>query len=206
MVSSGSTFGRNCPFSATPGIENYQAQRGSQAEHTHINNKRKADDAFHDLLEMVSDSRSIRNEVADLERQVLKGRKTAFQKELQTLTKEKQADSNAAQIFPEEAGTAGIPAPKSNFGQFYEHQGEESHYLLFMREYRSVDIQYIRDIKKNKFKPENIMKLSTSVRQTQEATKNLKLGINGLKIEAKEEDCITLDVKRIIPLLCSFHV
>ncbi len=75
-----------------------------------------------------------------------------------------------------------------------------------MREYRSVDIQYIRDFKKNKFKPENIMKLSTSVRRTREAAKSLKIGTTGLEIEAREDDCTTADAKGIIPLLWDFHV
>ena len=164
MVLSGSTFGHNRSFSATPGIRNSQAQRGSQVEHTRINNKRKADDIFHDSLKMVPDSQLLRDEDADLERQVLETRKAAFPKKLQMLTKKKQTDSYEAQIPPEKAGTAGITASKTNFGQFHEHQGEESQYIPFMREYRSIDIQYIRDINKNKFKLENIMKLSTSVR------------------------------------------
>lgn len=94
---------------------------------------------------------------------------------------------------------------RSNFGLFYEYEGEESHLVPLMREYRSVDIQYIRDIKKNKFKPENIMKLSTSVQRTREATKSLKIETSGLEIEA-EEDCTTADAKGIIPLLQAFHV
>ncbi len=75
-----------------------------------------------------------------------------------------------------------------------------------MHEYCSIDIQYIWDTKKNKFKPENIIKLSTSVRRTRETIKNFKPGTNWLEIEAKEENCTTLDAKRIIPLLRSFHV
>lgn len=43
-------------------------------------------------------------------------------------------------------------------------------------------------IKKNKFKSENIIKLSTSVKHIKEVAKSLKIGINGLEIEAKEED------------------
>lgn len=89
---------------------------------------------------------------------------------------------------------------------FYEHEGEESHLVPLMREYRLVDIQYIRDIKKNKFKPENIMKLSTSARRTREAAKSLKIGTKGLEIEATEEDCTTADAKGSIPLLRAFHV
>ena len=75
-----------------------------------------------------------------------------------------------------------------------------------MRKYRSVDIQYIRDIKKNKFKPKNIMKLSTSVRHTIEVAKGLKISSNGLEIETKEENCTTADTKGIIPLLRAFHI
>ena len=92
-------------------------------------------------------------------------------------------------------------AKTSNFGLFYKQEGKESHLVPLMREYRLVDIQYIRDIKKNKFKLENIMKLSTSVRHKREAAKSLKIGTNGLEIEAKKEDCTTADAKSIIPLL-----
>ena len=60
-------------------------------------------------------------------------------------------------------------------------------------------------MKKNKFKPENIMKLSTSVRRTREAAKSLKIGTNGLEIEAKE-DCTTADAKGITSFLQAFHV
>ncbi len=50
------------------------------------------------------------------------------------------------------------------------------------------------------------MKLSTSMRQIKEATKNLKIGTNQLEIEAKEEDCTILDVKEIISFLRSLHI
>ena len=75
-----------------------------------------------------------------------------------------------------------------------------------MHKYRSVDIQYIRNIKKNKFKPENIMKLSTSVRRAKETAKSLKIGTSGPEIEAKEKDCTNTDTQGIIPLLWAFHV
>ena len=75
-----------------------------------------------------------------------------------------------------------------------------------MYKYRSIDIQYIQDIKKNKFKPENIIKLSTSIRCTREAVKSLKISTSRLEIEAKEEDCTTADAKGIIPLLWAFYV
>ena len=50
------------------------------------------------------------------------------------------------------------------------------------------------------------MKLSISIRRTRKATKNLKIGTNGLEIQAKEEDCTIADVKGIIPLLRAFHM
>ena len=50
------------------------------------------------------------------------------------------------------------------------------------------------------------MKFSTSVRRNREVAKSLKIGINGLEIEAKEENCTTADAKGIIPLLRAFHV
>lgn len=50
------------------------------------------------------------------------------------------------------------------------------------------------------------MKLSTSVKHTKEAAKSLKIGTNGLEIEAKEEDCITINAKDIILLLRAFHM
>ena len=50
------------------------------------------------------------------------------------------------------------------------------------------------------------MKLSASVRCTKKAAKNLKIGISGLEIEAKEEDCTIADTKSIISLLRVFHV
>ena len=164
-------------------------------------NKRTADQAIHAAPpEPVPDSQ-LQNEVADLERRVLEARKAALQKQLQTLTATTPAKPTEGLVAnPGEARNL-------NFGLFYEHEGEESHLdPPYAREYRSVDIQYIRDIKKSKFKPENIMKLSTSVRRTREAAKSLKIGNNGLEIEAKEEDCTTADAKGIIPLLRAFHV
>ena len=142
----------------------------------------------------------LRNELANLERQVLEAKKTALQEQLQTLT--------AANLTPaiEQPAANQVEARNSNFGSFYEHKGEESHLMPLMRKYRSVVIQYIHDIKKNKFRPENIMKLSTSVRRTREVAKSLKIGTNGLEIDAKEEDCIVADAKGIIPLLRAFHV
>lgn len=133
--------------------------------------------------------------MANLEQQVLEAKKAALQKQLQAL--------NAANpVPPAEDPVAQLGgARNSNFGSFYKHEGEESHLIPLMREYWSVDIQYIRNIKKNKFKPETIMKLNISVRRTREAPKSLKIGTNRLEIEAKKEDCTTADANGIIPLL-----
>ena len=94
----------------------------------------------------------------------------------------------------------------SAFGQFFEQQGGKEHFLPFMQEFRSIDIQHIRDIKRNKFKPGNIVKLSTSIRRTGEIAKNVKLDLSGLKIETREEDCTVADAKSIVSLLRSFLV
>ena len=40
----------------------------------------------------------------------------------------------------------------------------------------------------------------------QESKKNLKLGTNGFKIPAKEENCTTLYLKKITPLFCLFYL
>ena len=74
-----------------------------------------------------------------------------------------------------------------------------------MHKYYLVDIQYIRDIKKNKFKPKNIIKLSTSIRLTKKAAKNLKIDISGSEIEAKEENCTMADTKDIILFSQAFY-
>ena len=50
------------------------------------------------------------------------------------------------------------------------------------------------------------MKLSRSVKRIKEAAKSLKIGISGLEIEAKEEDCTTVDAKDIISLLRAFYI
>ena len=151
-----------------------------------------------------------------MERQVLEAKKATLQKQLQVLTPVNLVLLSMTNLVPPTAASPAIPtgppaanlgeAKNPNFGLFYEHKGEKSHLVLLMRKYWSINILYIRDIKKNKFKPENIMKLSTSVRRTREAAKSLKIGTNGLEIEAKEEDCTIADVKGIIPLLRAFHV
>ncbi len=56
-------------------------------------------------------------------------------------------------------------------------------------------------MKKNKFKPENIMKLNTSIRRTKGAAKILKISTRDLEIEAQEEDCTTTDAKSNISFL-----
>lgn len=64
-----------------------------------------------------------------------------------------------------------------------------------------VDIQYISNIKKNKFNPENIMKLSTNVRYTRKVAKYLKIYTNNLVIEIKKGDYTIADIKNIVSLL-----
>ena len=49
-----------------------------------------------------------------------------------------------------------------------------------------------------------MMKLSTSIRYTRKAAKNLKMKTNNLKIKAKKEDYTIIDIKEFILLLQSF--
>lgn len=48
-----------------------------------------------------------------------------------------------------------------------------------------MNIQYIQDIKKNEFKLENILKLSTSVRSTKKTVRSLRISISKLEINIK---------------------
>ena len=144
------------------------------------NHKRTADQAFHDASSKIIADNQLHNEVVNLECQVLETNPTPL--------------TEAAPVTTGEART-------SNFGLFYEHEDEESHLVPLMRKYHLVDIQYIRNMKKNMFKPESIMKLSTSVRRTRESAKSFKIGTNSLEIEAKEKDYTMANKKGIIPLL-----
>ena len=158
-------------------------------------NKRTADQAFHDAsMELVPDSQ-LQNEVANLERQVLEAKKSSI---VETTT-----DTSCCQpsITYRRTDCQSKRDKDIKLWVVYKHESEESHLFPFMRKYRLVNIQYIRNIKKNKFKPENIMKLSSSVRRTREVAKSLKIGTSSLEIEAKEEDCTNTDTKSIIPLL-----
>lgn len=80
---------------------------------------------------------------------------------------------------------------------FNEYESKESHLVPLIRKYQLVNIQYIYDIKKNKLKRKNIIKLNTSIRYSREVTKSLKIGTNGLEIKAKEKDYTTADAKNI---------
>ena len=128
-------------------------------------NRWTADQAFHDAPSEMGPDSHLQNEVAGLERRVLEAKKAALQKQFQTLTAANPAPPTERPVANQ------VEARNSNFWLFYEHEGEKSHFVSLMREYQSVDIQYIRDIKKNKFKPENIMKLSSSVRRKTIATR-----------------------------------
>ena len=61
-------------------------------------------------------------------------------------------------------------------------------------------------MKKNKFKPENIIKLCTSVTHAKEVAKSRRIVTRGLEIEAKEEDYTTANAKSIILFLQAFHL
>lgn len=50
------------------------------------------------------------------------------------------------------------------------------------------------------------MKLSISIRCKKEVAKLLEIDTSNLEIEVKEENCITVDTKKIILLLQTFYV
>lgn len=138
--------------------------------------------------------------MANLKRQVLVTKKIALQKQ--------------PQIFSTANPTTPIERPvinpnkrkRSNFGLIYKYKSEKSYLVRLIRGYCLVDIQYIYSIKKNKFNPKNIMKLSNSISRTKSKTKHLQIRTGGFKMKAKEEDYTTPDAKDIIPLLWNFHL
>lgn len=69
-----------------------------------------------------------------------------------------------------------------------------------------IDIKYIWNIKKNKFKLENFIKLNISIKYIKKAARNLKIDINGFKIKAKEEYFITVNAKKNISLSQAFYL
>lgn len=75
-----------------------------------------------------------------------------------------------------------------------------------MHKYLLVNIQYISNIKKNKFKPENIIKLTTNIKHIKKMAKSLKISINNLEIKTKKEDCIIANTKDIILLFQVFYI
>ena len=99
-----------------------------------------------------------------------------------------------------------VEAKNSNFNIFYKYKNEKSYLVHFIYKYQLINIQYIYNIKKNKFKLKNIIKLSTSIRHIKKAAKSLKININSLEIEIKEKDYTTADTKSIILLFWAFYV
>lgn len=75
-----------------------------------------------------------------------------------------------------------------------------------MHKYLMIDIKYIWNIKKNKLKLENLIKLSISIKYIKKAARNLKIGISGFKIKAKEEYFITVNAKNNIPIPQAFYL
>lgn len=95
---------------------------------------------------------------------------------------------------------------KLNLSLFYQHEDKKSHLIPFIRKYWLVNIWYIHDIKKDKFKLKNIMILSISIIYIRKIAKSLKIGTNNLEIEDKEKDYIIINVKIIILFLQVFYV
>ena len=97
-----------------------------------------ANQAFHDASSKIVPHSQLQNKVATLELQVLEAKKAALQKQLQNLT-----TANPALSVKRPAANL-EKARNENFGSFYEHKGEESHLVLLIRKYQSVDILHSR--------------------------------------------------------------
>lgn len=69
----------------------------------------------------------------------------------------------------------------------------------------SKNLIYLR-YQRNKFKSENFMKLSFSIRHIIKIVKSLKIITSGLKIEAKEKNYTNMKIKSIIPFLQTFYI
>lgn len=156
-------------------------------------------------MEIIPNSQAndqLQEEIADLERKFLLAKKVSLKKSIADLT---STNNTSSQLFmPSQTSNAPIQtftaqSTPSAFGQFFEQLGGKEHFLPFMQEFRSIDIQHIRDIKRNKFKPGNIVKLSTSIRRTGEIAKNVKLGLSGsqnrdsgggLHCRRRQEHCV----------------
>lgn len=67
-----------------------------------------------------------------------------------------------------------------------------------MHKYQLIYIQYIYNIKKNKFKLKNILKLNINIKYIRKATKSLKISTNNLENEIIEKNYIIKDAKSII--------
>ena len=82
--------------------------------------------------------------------QILETKKVVLQKQLQALVAAKPILSTTANLVPTTAASSAAPMraptrnlekPKNlNFSLFYEHEGEESHLIPFIRKYWSVNI------------------------------------------------------------------
>lgn len=93
-------------------------------------------------------------------------------KRVANVNKKKSVDYNATEILLQKADMTRILALKSNFSLFYQYQDKKSQCILFKWEYRYFVIFYLSDIRKRKFKLENIIKHDLNQR-TKKATKIL---------------------------------
>ena len=67
-----------------------------------------------------------------------------------------------------------------------------------------VDTEYFKNIRDDKFKVENIMKLSTEYESVQPKNKYLRIG--STEVEYREEDALASDARGITHLLRAFLI
>lgn len=125
-------------------------------------NKQTADEVFHDISNNIILNSQLQNEVTNLEQQSFRSKKSCITKATSNFYRSHQKLSTEENATNQEETK--MKVKNLNFNIFYKYKGEKSHLISFIYKYQLVVIQDICNIKKNKFKPKNIMKLSTSIR------------------------------------------
>ena len=96
-----------------------------------------------------------------------------------------------------------LPARPSAFATFHAEGASPMFHSLIAR-FPMVDTEHFKNIRDNKFKVENIIKLSTEYESVQPKNKYLRIG--STEVEYREEDALASDARGITHLLRAFLI
>ena len=96
-----------------------------------------------------------------------------------------------------------LPARLSAFATFHAEGASPMFHSLIAR-FPMVDTEHFKNIRDNKFKVENIMKLSTEYESVQPKNKYLRIG--STEVEYREEDALASDARGITRLHRAFLI